>query len=39
MSCLFCRILSGEIPASKVYEDEDVFAFHDITPQAPFTCW
>lgn len=33
--CLFCRILSGEIPARKVYEDDDVFAFHDINPQAP----
>ena len=35
MSCLFCRIASGEIPASKVYEDADVFAFNDINPQAP----
>ena len=35
MSCLFCRIASGEIPASKVYEDDDVFAFNDISPQAP----
>jgi histidine triad (HIT) family protein len=35
MSCLFCRIVSGEIPASKVYEDADVFAFNDINPQAP----
>jgi histidine triad (HIT) family protein len=35
MSCLFCRIVSGEIPASKVYEDADVFAFDDINPQAP----
>ena len=35
MSCLFCRILSGEIPASKVYEDADVFAFNDVNPQAP----
>jgi histidine triad (HIT) family protein len=33
--CLFCRIASGEIPAKKVYEDADVFAFHDINPQAP----
>ena len=33
--CLFCRIASGEIPAKKVYEDKDVFAFHDINPQAP----
>jgi histidine triad (HIT) family protein len=33
--CLFCRIASGEIPARKVYEDDDVYAFHDINPQAP----
>jgi len=35
MSCLFCRIVSGEIPASKVYEDDEVMAFNDINPQAP----
>lgn len=35
MSCLFCRIVSGEIPAKKVYEDDDVVAFEDINPQAP----
>jgi histidine triad (HIT) family protein len=33
--CLFCRIVSGEIPAKKVYEDEHTFAFEDINPQAP----
>jgi histidine triad (HIT) family protein len=33
--CLFCRILKGEIPAKKVYEDEHTFAFEDINPQAP----
>jgi len=33
--CLFCRIISGEIPSAKVYEDEAVFAFRDINPQAP----
>ena len=33
--CLFCRIAAGEIPAKKVYEDDTVFAFHDINPQAP----
>jgi histidine triad (HIT) family protein len=33
--CLFCRILRGEIPAKKVYEDEHVFAFEDINPKAP----
>jgi len=35
MSCLFCRIVAGEIPASKVFEDADVLAFNDINPQAP----
>lgn len=35
MSCLFCRIIAGEIPASKVYEDDRLFAFNDINPQAP----
>ena len=33
--CLFCRIIAGEIPCAKVYEDEDVFAFLDINPLAP----
>jgi histidine triad (HIT) family protein len=33
--CLFCRILRGEIPAKKVYEDEHVLAFEDINPKAP----
>jgi histidine triad (HIT) family protein len=33
--CLFCRIIAGEIPSSKVYEDEQCFAFYDIAPQAP----
>jgi len=35
MSCLFCKIIAGEIPASKVYEDEQMIAFNDINPQAP----
>ena len=35
MSCLFCRIVAGEIPATKVYEDDDLMAFNDINPQAP----
>lgn len=35
MDCLFCKIVSGEIPSKKVYEDEKVYAFHDIEPQAP----
>jgi histidine triad (HIT) family protein len=33
--CLFCRIVAGEIPARKVYEDEHTYAFEDINPQAP----
>ena len=33
--CLFCKIAKGEIPSSKVYEDEICYAFHDIDPQAP----
>ena len=35
MDCLFCKIINGEIPSAKVYEDETVFAFRDIEPQAP----
>ena len=34
-NCLFCRIVRGEIPSRKVYEDDDVLAFHDIHPIAP----
>jgi histidine triad (HIT) family protein len=34
-NCLFCKIVQGAIPAKKVYEDEDVLAFHDIRPAAP----
>lgn len=33
--CLFCKIIAGEIPSKKVYEDEYTYAFHDISPQAP----
>jgi len=33
--CIFCKIVRGEIPCKKVYEDEDIFAFHDINPMAP----
>ena len=33
--CLFCKIAAGEIPSKKAYEDETVYAFHDIAPQAP----
>lgn len=35
MDCLFCKIIGGEIPSNKVYEDDTVFAFRDIEPQAP----
>ena len=34
-NCLFCKIIAGEIPSTKVYEDELVLAFRDIAPQAP----
>ncbi|HYD56863.1 MAG TPA: histidine triad nucleotide-binding protein [Burkholderiales bacterium] len=34
-NCIFCKIVAGEIPANKAYEDEEVLAFHDIRPQAP----
>lgn len=33
--CIFCKIIRGEIPSRKVYEDDDVIAFHDINPVAP----
>lgn len=35
MSCLFCRIVAGEIPATRVHEDDDLLAFEDIKPEAP----
>ena len=35
MNCLFCKIIAGDIPSTKVYEDELVLAFRDIAPQAP----
>ena len=34
-NCIFCRIIRGDIPSAKVYEDEYVYAFRDINPQAP----
>jgi len=34
-NCIFCRIVAGSIPGNKLYEDEDVLAFHDVRPQAP----
>ena len=33
--CIFCRIVAGDIPAKKIYEDDDVLAFHDLHPVAP----
>ncbi len=33
--CLFCKIVDGEIPSNKVYEDDEILAFHDVAPQAP----
>ena len=36
MDCLFCKIVAGEIPSTKIYEDNYVYAFADISPQAPF---
>ena len=35
--CLFCKISRGEIPSKKIYEDEEVFAFHDINPKRHIT--
>ncbi|MBQ7788229.1 MAG: histidine triad nucleotide-binding protein [Clostridia bacterium] len=34
MDCLFCKIAEGQIPSNKVYEDEKILAFHDISPEA-----
>ena len=34
-NCLFCKIIAGEIPGNRVYEDDKVYAFRDINPQAP----
>ena len=33
--CIFCKIIKGEIPSKKLYEDDELFAFHDVNPQAP----
>jgi len=35
VDCLFCRLLRGEVPSRKVYEDDHVFAFEDLNPQGP----
>jgi histidine triad (HIT) family protein len=37
-ACLFCRIAARELPSDRVYEDEEILAFKDIHPQAPFHC-
>jgi histidine triad (HIT) family protein len=37
-ACLFCKIVTGELPADRIYEDDEVLAFKDIHPQAPFHC-
>jgi len=34
-NCIFCKIIAGQIPSKKVYEDDDIFVFHDINPWAP----
>ncbi|MEI6382550.1 MAG: histidine triad nucleotide-binding protein [Betaproteobacteria bacterium] len=34
-NCIFCKIIAGQIPSRKVYEDEEIYAFHDINPWAP----
>jgi len=34
-NCIFCKIAAGEIPSKKIYEDEEIFAFHDINPLRP----
>lgn len=38
MDCIFCKIIAGEIPSSKVWDDEKCYAFLDIAPQAPVHC-
>ena len=35
MDCIFCKIVAGEIPSTKVYEDDSILAFRDINPEAP----
>jgi histidine triad (HIT) family protein len=37
-TCLFCKIVAGQLPAERVYEDDEILAFKDIHPQAPFHC-
>jgi histidine triad (HIT) family protein len=33
--CIFCKIINGDIPSKKIFEDEDMLAFHDVDPKAP----
>ncbi len=35
MDCIFCKIINGEIPSNKILEDDEILAFHDVSPQAP----
>ncbi|HOD02621.1 MAG TPA: histidine triad nucleotide-binding protein, partial [Clostridiales bacterium] len=35
MDCIFCKIVNGEIPTKKVYENENMLGFYDVSPQAP----
>ena len=35
MDCIFCKIVNGEIPSNKIYEDDDIVAFNDLSPQSP----
>jgi len=35
MDCIFCEIIKGNIPSKKLYEDDNIYAFYDINPQAP----
>lgn len=35
MNCIFCKIVNGEIPSNKIYEDDDIVAFNDLSPQSP----
>ena len=37
-ACLFCKIVAGTLPADRIYEDDEILAFKDIHPQAPFHC-
>jgi histidine triad (HIT) family protein len=36
LDCIFCKIVGGELPADRLYEDQDILVFKDISPQAPF---